>query len=116
MVKVKLKISYDNKILKLPCLILIKNIHNKVVYENKFNCLDEFSVFLTEGLAYKVYVIYNANILGAFSIYARNNESYNINLLPNKHFISIWLMDANYPNLKIMGGEVNLCQKNKPYR
>ena len=63
MVKVKLKISYDNKILKLPCLILIKNIHNKVVYENKFNCLDEFSVFLTEGLAYKVFDNGNGDIM-----------------------------------------------------
>ena len=116
MVEVKLKISFNNEILRFPCLIIIKNMLNEVIYKNKFNCLDKVSIPLTKCCAYKVCVIHNANVLGMFSIYARENELYNVNLTSNKHIVSICLMDANYPNLKIMGGEINLCQKNIPYQ
>ena len=116
MVEVKLKISFNNEILRFPCLIIIKNMHNEVIYKNKFNCLDKISVFLTKCCAYKVYVIHSANVLGVFFIYARENELYNVNLTSNKHIVSICLMDANYPNLKITESEINLCKKNISYQ
>lgn len=116
MVEVKLKISFNNEILRFPCLIIIKNMHNEIIYKNKSNCLDKISVSLRKCCAYKVYVINNANVLGVFSIYARENELYNVNLTSNKHIVFIYLMDANYPNLKITGGEINLCQKNILYQ
>ena len=116
MVEVKLKISFNNEILRFPCLIIIKNMHNEVIYKNKFNCLDKISVSLTKCCAYKVYVIHSANVLGVFFIYARENELYNVNLTSNKHIVSICLMDANYPNLKITESEINLCKKNTSYQ
>ena len=94
--------------------IILKDKCNKVVFESFSEEIGKIRIPICDREVYKLIIISKANKF-IVPLIAKKNETYCINIGSNnpnskKHLITIWLMDANYPNIRIKGGEIIIWQ------
>ena len=78
------------------------------------NCFDKIKIPICNHEVYKLIVISKVNKC-VVPLIAKKNETYFINIAGNnlndrKQLITIRLMDANYPNIRIKGGKMIIWQ------
>lgn len=92
--------------------VKLKNKCNKIVFDGKTNYFGKIKIPVCNNKVYKLIVYYNLT-KKVMPLIARANEVYCINIGSNKnkkHLIAILLKDKNYPNIRIEGGMMTLCQ------
>lgn len=92
--------------------VKLKDKCNKIVFDGKTNYFGKIKIPVCNNKVYKLIVYYNLT-KKVIPLIARANEVYCINIGSNKnkkHLIAILLKDKNYPNIKIEGGMMTLCQ------
>lgn len=94
---------------------VLKNKYNKVVFETFVkDCFDKIKIPICNHEVYKLIIISKVNKC-VVPLIAKKNETYFINIAGNnlndrKQLITIRLMDANYPNIRIKGGKMIIWQ------
>ena len=94
--------------------IILKDKCNKVVFESFSEEIGKIRIPICDREVYKLIIISKANKF-IVPLIAKKNENYCINIGSNnpnskKNLITIRLMDANYPNIRIKGGEMIIWQ------
>ena len=94
--------------------LLLKDKCNKVVSEFFLEKIGKIRIPICDRKVYKLIIISKSNKF-IVPLIAKKNETYCINIGSNnpnskKHLITIRLMDANYPNIRIKGGEMIIWQ------
>ncbi len=86
--------------------VRLKNKFNKTVFSGKTDCFGKLKIPVCDNEVYKLFV-YQLVI----PLIAKSERVYSININnEKKQFITTLLMDKNYPNIKIEGGEMILWQ------
>ena len=94
--------------------LILKNKCNIVVFESSLEEIGKIRIPICDREVYKLIIISKTNKF-IVPLIAKKNETYCINIGSNnpnskKHLITIRLMDANYPNIRIKGGEIIIWQ------
>ena len=94
--------------------LILKNKYNKVVFESFLEGNGKIRIPIYDREVYKLIVVSKSNKF-IVPLIAKKNENYCINIGSNnpnskKNLITIRLMDANYPNIRIKGGKMIIWQ------
>ena len=94
--------------------LILKNKCNKIVFECFSNKFGKVKIPVYDKEVYRLIIISKTKKI-TIPLIAKKNETYCINISNNnlnnrKHFITIKLMDANYPNIRIKGGKMIIWQ------
>lgn len=93
--------------------LILKNKCNKTVFSCYIKNTNIIKLPICNLKVYKLIIITDINDY-IIPLIARKNKTYYININNNrsvkKRFITIRLMDKNYPNLRIKGGEMIIWQ------
>lgn len=94
--------------------LILKDKCNKVVFESFSEEISKIRIPICDREVYKLIITSKTNKF-IVPLIAKKNETYCINIGSNnpnskKHLITIRLMDANYPNIRIKGGEIIIWQ------
>ena len=104
---------YSNYSISLNNLkIILKDKCNKIVYEGITDKFGKVKIPICNNEIYKIIIYSNFNII-VIPLIAIKDKSYYINIsycCNKKHLVTIELMDSNYPNIKINGGNMILWQ------
>ena len=98
----------------LNAKLILKDTCNKVVFESFLKEIGKIKIPICDRKVYKLIIISKSNKF-IVPLIAKKNETYCINIGSNnpnskKHLITIRLMDANYPNIRIKGGKMLIWQ------
>lgn len=106
------KLYNNNGLSSNNARVKLKNKCNKIVFDGKTNYFGKIKIPVCNNKVYKLIVYYNLT-KKVIPLIAIANEVYCINIGSNKnkkHLIAILLKDKNYPNIRIEGGMMTLCQ------
>lgn len=107
-----IRLCSNNNIVLSNLKVILKDICNKIVYEGITDRFGNIELPICDNEVYKIIIYSNFSII-LVPIIAKKNRTYCINITNNnikKHLITILLTDKNYPNLRIKGGKIILCQ------
>lgn len=103
----------SNKCMNINNLkVELKDKCNKIVFDGVSNYFGKIKIPICDNEIYKLVIYYDLTII-VVPLVARASEIYCINIDNNtkgKHLVTVLLIDKNYPNIKIEGGNMILCQ------
>lgn len=97
--------TYKNK-------IVLKDKYNKIVYNGVTDNVGRIKIPIYNNEVYKL-LVFSKDKMSIIPLMAKSQKHYCINVSNNingKRNITILLVDANYPNLKVKRGEITLWQ------
>ena len=104
---------YSNESMNLSNLkVTLKDKCNKTVFNGITDVFGKVKIPICNNEIYKIFIYTNLSIT-KIPLIAKKDTVYCINVGSNKikeHLVTIMLMDKNYPNIKIEGGKMILCQ------
>ena len=117
MIKEYIYIKICNGMNLSKCSILLKDKCNRVVFEGVTDNFGRIKIPICNNEVYKLIIILGIKTI-VVPLVAKENELYCINIssdINKSHLITVVLLDADNPNLKIKRGEITLCQ-NIPFQ
>lgn len=103
----------DKNIASNNLRIKLVNKCNKIVFDGMTDCFGKIKIPICDDEVYRLIVYSNLAII-KIPMIAKTNNVYSINISNKrnvrKHLVTLCLMDANYPNLKIEGGKMTIWQ------